>query len=227
VTHELADLYFGRDDAELDIAEGGLLLAGFLPTPAYKAARRARKHLIIGRKGSGKSAICRTLAAEDVPGLAIRLVTPDALSAEEIRRFELQGVEPGMAKRMLWRYVFATQVAKHLVAHTKAAHRRTPSAVSELHAFLVDNGELDVSRPKLYEIIKKLKGTLKLQAFGVSVEVGSPSEGTRADHQLEVIERHVELAIEELSCPADHPRLLLLVDQIGTCGPRRAKPTAS
>lgn len=71
---ELADLYFGRDDAEMDIADGGLLRAGFLPTPAYKAARKARKHLIIGRKGSGKSAICRTLAAQEDPELVTRLV---------------------------------------------------------------------------------------------------------------------------------------------------------
>jgi hypothetical protein len=214
VNFDLADLFFGRDDAELDIVEGGLLLAGFLPTPAYEAARRARKHLIIGRKGSGKSAICRTLAVQDGPGVVTALVTPDTLSADEIRRFELQGVESGMAKRMIWRYVLTVQIAKHLVAHAKAAHKKTPAVVNKLHTFLVDNGELDVSRPKLYESIKKLKTSLKLQAFGIAVEIGSPSEGTRADYQLEVIERHLELAIKELACPEDHPRLLILVDQL-------------
>jgi hypothetical protein len=214
VSLELADLYFGRDDAEMDIADGGLLLAGFLPTPAYETARRARKHLIIGRKGSGKSAICRTLVAQNDPERAIGLVTPDALSADELRRFELQGVDPGMAKRMLWRYVLATYVAKHLVAHAKEAHKKTPPAVSRLHDFLVDNGELDVPRPKFYETVKKLKASLKLQALGFSVEVSSPSEGTRTDHQLEVVERHIEEAIRELACPDGHPRLLLLVDQI-------------
>jgi hypothetical protein len=218
VSLELADLFFGRDDAEMDmnIAEGGLLPTGFLPTPAYEAARKVRKHLIIGRKGSGKSAICRTLAAGNEPGLVTKLVTPDALSADEVRRFELQGVESVMAKSMIWRYVLAIQIAKHLVAHAKTAHKKTPSSVSKLHTFLVDNGELDVSRPKLYEIIKKLKVSLKLQAFGAgaTLEVGSPSEGIRTDHQLGVIERHIKLAIKELACPANHPRLLLLVDQL-------------
>ncbi|MGH3377759.1 MAG: hypothetical protein ACRDP6_23800 [Actinoallomurus sp.] len=51
MSHDLADLYFGRDDAEMDIAEGGLLRAGFLPTPAYNAA-----------------------AAQDDPALVTRLV---------------------------------------------------------------------------------------------------------------------------------------------------------
>jgi hypothetical protein len=209
---DLEALYFGRDDAELDIAAGGLLLAGFLPTPAYEAVRRARKHLIIGRKGSGKSAICRMLVARSGDGPVTRLVTPDALSAEELRRFELQGVDPGMAKRMLWRYVLATQVAKHLVAHAGAAHRRTPPPVARLHDFLADNGELD--RPKFYEVARKLKGSLKLQAFGFGLEAGGSSEGTRTDHQLEVVERHIADAIAALACPPDHPGLLLLVDQI-------------
>jgi hypothetical protein len=215
VSLELADLYFGRDDAELDIADGGLLLAGFLRTPAYDAARKERKHLIIGRKGSGKSAICRTLAAGSEPELVTALVTPDSLSADEIRRFELQGVESVMAKRMLWRYVLAIQVAKHLVAHAKADHRKAvPASIGQLRTFLADNGELEESRPKLYEIIGKLKGTLKLQAFGISLEIGASSEGTRTDYQLELIERHIESAIKELACPADHPRLLVLVDQL-------------
>jgi hypothetical protein len=78
---ELGQLYFGRDDAEMDIAEGGLLHAGFLRTAAYDAVRNSRKHLIIGRKGSGKSAICRTLIGplqERFP-LQEQILTPDAV----------------------------------------------------------------------------------------------------------------------------------------------------
>jgi hypothetical protein len=48
---QLAQLCFGRDDEESDIAEGGLLPAGFQPTAAYSAASNGRKRLIIGRKG--------------------------------------------------------------------------------------------------------------------------------------------------------------------------------
>jgi hypothetical protein len=53
----LTRLYFGRDDAEHDLTDG-LLREGFLPTQAYEEALSGRKTLIIGRKGSGKSAIC-------------------------------------------------------------------------------------------------------------------------------------------------------------------------
>jgi hypothetical protein len=214
---ELGRLFFGRDDAELDIAEGGLLQAGFLRTGGYEAARTARKHLIIGRKGSGKSAICRTLAAEDDPAQATVLVTPDALSAAEIRTFELQGIPPAMAKGLIWRYVLAVQVAKYLVAHAERAHKKSsPSSIAGLRKFLVANGELDEQLPKFWQIVQKLKGSVSLEAFGVKagVEVTGPSEGIRTANQLDVIERRVGEAIEGLGCPDDHARLLILVDQI-------------
>ena len=84
-------LFFGRDDAESDLTDG-LLREGFLPTYAYEMALSGRKSLIIGRKGSGKSAICRQLAAEGgYPG-STALITPDDAAGDEIRRFELQGV---------------------------------------------------------------------------------------------------------------------------------------
>jgi hypothetical protein len=214
---ELGRLFFGRDDAELDIGEGGLLPAGFLRTSGYEAASTARKHLIIGRKGSGKSAICRTLAAENSPARATALVTPDALSATEIRTFELQGIAPDLAKALIWRYLLAVQVARHLVEHARAAHPKPHLAsVAALRKFLVANGELDDQRPKFWQVVQKLKSSVSLEAFGVkaAVEVGAPSEGIRTANQLDVIERNVGKAIADLACPDDHPRLLVLVDQI-------------
>jgi len=210
-------LYFGRDDAESDITEGGLLREGFLRTAAYDAAVEGRKRLIIGRKGSGKSAICMTLASAGVAGYVTSLVTPDAMSLDEIRRFELQGVTDVIAKSLFWRYVLSLQVAKHLVSHAAAAHRRSVPAVGVLRKFLTANGQsID---PKLHEqfwrAIQRLK-SLSLGAFGanLSVEVEAPSEGLKTFNQLEVVERHLLECLRALACPLDHDRLLLLVDQI-------------
>jgi hypothetical protein len=216
MSEQLARLYFGRDDAETDIAEGGLLQAGFLRTSAYDTVRAARKRLIIGRKGSGKSAICRTLAREDDPAQMTVLVTPDELSADEIRRFELQGIPPEKAKSLIWRYVLTTQVAKQVVTHAKAAHGKQPASVEALQRFLVANGELDEQRPRFWQIIQKLKGSVSLEAFGVkaTAELGGPSEGIRTANQLDLIDRNVGRSIRDLACPADHPRLLILIDQL-------------
>src|ERR1039458_5900850 len=105
-------LYFGKDDAESDFARGGLLRQGFMRTRAYDEALAGSKTLIIGRKGSGKSAIClmlkNDLQAED----RCSLISPDEISTDEIRRFHLPGIPPEQSKLLIWRYVFAVQVAK-------------------------------------------------------------------------------------------------------------------
>jgi hypothetical protein len=64
----LDSLYFGKDDAETDIRRGGLLAQSFLETAAYRAALDGKKWLILGRKGSGKSAICLKLSTGGEPG---------------------------------------------------------------------------------------------------------------------------------------------------------------
>ena len=136
-------LYFGRDDAEHDMADG-LLREGFLPTNAYEAALSGRKTLIIGRKGSGKSAICMRLTMDGVQAGGASLITPDDAAGDEIRRFELQGLTGETAKSLIWRYVFAVQAARHLVIHSKDAHgRRAPTSVRALRRFLRANGETE------------------------------------------------------------------------------------
>ncbi len=217
--YNLSDLYFGHDDAEMDIAEGGLLRDGFLTTEAYLAAKRARKHLIIGRKGSGKSAICRTLAAETSDELKTLLVTPDEISADELRRFQLQGITPEKAKDLVWRYVLLVAVAKWIVRYAatlKASHK--PASVDAIRKFLLTNKEADDPKfqEKLWQTIQRLKASLSLEAFGIKVgaNISWPSEGIRADSQLDVIAKNVKAALTDLRSKGTLPRLLILIDQV-------------
>jgi len=141
----LADLHFGREDAERDVTEGLLLRGGFLPNAAYRGALSGRKMLIIGRKGSGKSAICMQLMADGEGGHrgGKVLVTPDEAAGEEIRRFELQGLPGDSAKALIWRYVFAVHAARYVVDHAKGAHDggHKTDTVKALARFLKQNGE--------------------------------------------------------------------------------------
>ncbi|WP_328768630.1 P-loop ATPase, Sll1717 family [Streptomyces sp. NBC_00286] len=220
----LASLYFGKDDAESDIAAGGLLKAGFLETAAYKAVLDGRKMLIIGRKGSGKSAICVTLACDQNLPFHACLVTPDEISADELRRFELPGIRSPLAKELVWRYILAVQTAKYVVAHARDAHSESqPSSVAAVRKFLLENGEADDLNfhEKFWKVIKKLSSSLSLEAFGVKVGVndqptpgGAPPEGVRASGQLDVLEENIKIALDELQCPDGHPPIVLLIDQI-------------
>ena len=213
-------LFFGRDDAENDLTDGLLSGAVFRPNYAYREVLSGRKSLIIGRKGSGKSAICRQLAAADGhPGPCV-LITPDDTAGDEIRRFELQGVTADTAKSLIWRYLLAVHAARHLTQHAQPAHgRRAQPAVRALRNFLRANGEWSDAR--LYDRLRRgasglQSADLSLKAFGVEATLGvsGASEGARASRQLEVLEDGVADAFAELGCADAHPPLLYLVDQL-------------
>ncbi|MDX3231115.1 P-loop ATPase, Sll1717 family [Streptomyces sp. ME19-01-6] len=215
----LANLHFGREDAERDVTDGLLLRGGFLATAATRAAMSGRKMLIIGRKGSGKSAICMRLMVDGVHDGGKVLITPDDAAGDEIRRFELQGLPADSAKALIWRYLFAVHAARHLVEHAKAGHGRKPDSVKALHRFLKQNDELPGDRlgDRLAQGARGLQTALSLEAFGfkAGVELAhSPSEGARAARQLEVVEKGVAQAFADLGCAGAHGPLLLLVDQL-------------
>ncbi|WP_369231190.1 hypothetical protein AB5J56_07230 [Streptomyces sp. R21] len=216
----LGRLRFGREDAERDVTDGLLLRGGFLPTAASRAAMSGLKMLIIGRKGSGKSAICMHLMANGAHPGGKALITPDDAAGDEIRRFELQGLPGDSAKSLIWRYVFAVHAARHLVTHAKDGHGKRPDSVKALSRFLKQNDELPGDRlgDRLAQGARGLQTALSLEAFGfkAGVELAqAPSEGARAARQLEVVERGVAQAFTDLGCAdAAHAPLLLLVDQL-------------
>lgn len=217
-------LSFGREDAERDMAEG-LLRDGFRPTPAYRDVVAGRKTLVVGRKGTGKSAICMQLAAggavaaDAPPGAAALALAPDDAAGGELRRFALQGLNGDTARSLIWRYVFAVHAARHLVAHAREAHGRGGRGkVRSLRRFLRDNGELREANlvDRVVHGAKALRTSLALEAFGLRAEVQREggSEGARAQRQLEIVEQEVAGAFRRLGCAGTHPPLLLLVDQI-------------
>ncbi|MFI6467479.1 P-loop ATPase, Sll1717 family [Streptomyces sp. NPDC050538] len=223
----LAQLHFGREDAERDVQDGLLLRGGFLPNAAYRGALSGRKMLIIGRKGSGKSAICMQLKADGVGHYAAtELIPPDETAGEEIRRFELQGLPGDSAKALIWRYLFAVYAARHLVAHAKDAHGRRPDSVKALARFLKQNGESADGRfgDRLAQAARGLQTSLSLEAFGfkagLDLAQAPVSEGAQATRQLDVVEQGVAQAFRDLGCGtpgaggAAHGPLLLMVDQL-------------
>ncbi|MFF7231154.1 P-loop ATPase, Sll1717 family [Streptomyces sioyaensis] len=218
------DLFFGRDDAESDFASG-LLRHGFLPTYASEAARDGRKSLVVGRKGSGKSAICAHLDDCGYTG-PTALITPDDAAGDEIRRFELHGLTADTTKSLIWRYVFAVQAAQYLVTHADM-HRgwRLPPSVRALRDFLEANGEISEGRltERLRRGIHRLQSaTLSLKMFGFEASINTssdpgerPSEGARAVRQLDALESGVRTAFDDLGCPGSDERpFLILVDRL-------------
>ena len=218
-TLSLEQLYFGKDDAESDIARGGLLRQGFLRTKAYEAALQGTKTVIIGRKGSGKSAICLMLKATLEGSNRASLVTPDEISAEEIRRFQLAGIAPELSKHLIWRYIFSVQIAKYLITFAKGSPEHDAAKeVSELRRFLIDNGEVDdlSFTEKFWKVVERLKGSVSLEAFTIKLktELEHPSPGVQTSDKLDLIEGRVLAAAKKLGFNEQSDPFYLLVDQI-------------
>jgi hypothetical protein len=215
----VSGLYFGRDDAEHDAVDG-LLNAGFLATAAFEETLLGRKSLVIGRKGSGKSAICMRLTMPEVTQGHHVLITPDDAAGNQLRRFELDDLTDEVAKSLIWRYVFAIHIARHLVAaHARGVHGTSePKSVRQVRKFLRGNGQLADQRlqNRITTAIGGLSGTLSLEAFGVSLsaDLKSAPQGIRAAEQLAIIERGVAQAVADLGCADTHQPLLLLVDKL-------------
>ncbi|MDG4577084.1 MAG: hypothetical protein P9C36_15755 [Defluviicoccus sp.] len=217
----LDNLYFGKDDAESDMARGGLLAAGFLQTKAYESARSGKKVLILGRKGSGKSAICLILERELRKEGRVSLVNPDEISADEVRRFELAGIQEDQSKRLIWRYVFAVQIAKFLLRYSQGrldGNERASHAVGQVRQFLVDNNEVDDLSivEKFWRVVDKLRGKVALQAFGASasLEMTNQPQGILADQQLQRLEQKLNDAAVALKVTETSRPFYILVDQI-------------
>ena len=216
-------LYFGKDDAESDFAAGGLLQQGFLRTLAYDKALKGEKALFVGRKGSGKSAICLTLRSTLESEDRAALVTPDEISAEEIRRFSLAGISPESSKELIWRYVFAVQISKFLLKRTLSV--LVPSDEIKEHSkcirkFLSENSELEElsASSRFWRFVERLKGEVKFEAFSIKVGIGgevrAPSSGTAASDQLERLEKHLSTIAKLLAITAKSEKFFILVDQI-------------
>ncbi|MEU7791369.1 hypothetical protein [Amycolatopsis sp. NPDC049159] len=212
-------LFFGRDDAEHDMADG-LLREGFVATTVYEEVLAGRKNLIVGRKGSGKSAICMRMATSDPGPDRSYLITPDDAAGEVLREFTLEGLTAPAAKALLWRYVFALHAARLLVRHPRAVgrQRRRPASVGVLERFLRDNGELDDQ--SLYHRVtragRSLVSSVSLEAFGakLAVTTNNAPAGVRASRQLEIVEAGVRQVFDDLDWVERTGPLLILVDQL-------------
>lgn len=209
-------LYFGKDDAERDITSNGLLKVGFLKTSMYEIAKQGSKSLVIGRKGSGKSAICLMLDNNfsNNESTYSCVITPDAISADEIRRFELIGVNNEQAKKLVWRYIFLVHIAKFIIElHSKG--KINVDDIDKVRNFLISNGEMtDLTfQEKFWKIINRIKATFTLSAFGQEVELSSneaPNEGIKLESKMEFVEKYLKDIIKNLS---SH-KLYLLVDKV-------------
>lgn len=211
---------FGKDGADFE----DNLSNYFLETDVYKKALNASKSVIIGRKGTGKSAIFKFLQAKDTNNNFHRLfLEPDGIILEKsIENEDLGNLSTQLLKNAFWKYEFLVLMAKFYLSTVKkewGEEKKWTSEVKALRKFLVDNGEEE--ELKKFEKLKKISS--KFKSDGLKIKIAALGElvfnkKDKKDLEIEFLEslNRIEKFLLEIS---NYPlfqdkRFIIYIDKV-------------
>ncbi len=160
---ELQRLSFGESVAEREVEE---LSDYFVPIATYMEARETEHSIIVGRKGSGKTAILYKLAGELSPNPEnhVCIIKPVAYELEGILQMLRQALpiaEKGFLIESFWKFLIYTELAKSVCDHlaTLPVHYQQSDAEKELCKFVADNAPIIAQEfsIRLESVVRKLQ----------------------------------------------------------------------
>lgn len=125
---DLLKIDLGKDEAESDVN----LNKYFLRTGSYQKAKDGRKTLVVGRKGSGKSAILTLLQSESNNVL----ITPDQYSWSALKDYKEIGILPEQAHTNAWKLTLLSSIIWKMKEDDKIQER---SKLNKYYAYLNEN----------------------------------------------------------------------------------------
>jgi hypothetical protein len=169
---EAAGIGFGQDVAERDAG----LSRYFVQTSAFQRIRNNAKHIVIGPKGSGKSAILRELARDNNHTLVI---TPEHYATDVLKTlsttFYLTELAPFVAT---WKYTLLIEIFRSLVTNKIG----DATSIIALRKFLLERGHM-TSNLTLFERflrylrrIGRIKGKVGPAEAEISIDADSSEE---------------------------------------------------
>ena len=159
------DIHLGGVDAESDQDLGEY----FVDAPYVNNALRANSAHILGRKGSGKSALFRQLPdllERREPGTVVVLATPDQYAWGALRKYEELGFSSEAAHTNAWKYTLAVIAASELLSKHDHWPQEVWTHVKVLEKFLKDN--YPDGKPTLSTVAMQLT-SLDVSAFGLGL----------------------------------------------------------
>lgn len=210
MTHEAEDAValihdFGRDAAEQE-SIGNHLIQHFIQNEAYIKAAEASKTLIIGRKGSGKSAIFLFLKynLDKFENIRMAFLVPDDVSAKRLKDFTGHGINDQVSKILAWRYVLLVVIAKFVVetAEKWGEEKYWPEPARKVRKFLVENNETEdlSATEKISKIASKIKTgefTIKIAAVGeLGIKRQNDADGFALSDSIDRVENLLLKTIE-------------------------------
>lgn len=210
-------LDFGMDSAETD---QNFLAKAFLYTSLFDRIKDGKKHLVLGRKGAGKTAVCLKLYDYlSKQGARASLITPRDL--QKFRNAMLEKVSLNSAKSALlaWKYVFLVQLAEYLLEDAKSVYGSNylswPEPPRQVRKFIIQyEGGKTSWIEKTFHIIRSIKTIgIKTPAVEASVDVQNQSQETREldfDDKLDELTTAIRTSLQSLSITP----IYLLVDKV-------------
>lgn len=213
---DLQKLKFGSDDAERD-AKNGFLSKVFLKTSFYNRVREGERELVVGRKGSGKSALCLALkSALENEERSVVLVTPKLLSVPKIQQLKVNSISREESYVLSWKYVLLVKISFELIELVEKLNLEieghNKGLLREIKKFLFENGEIKKGFwKKLVEALNVFKKiSAKVGIFDVGFEASNQQSQVDAANLLEGFEEK----LKNLLISLDHIDITILIDRI-------------
>jgi hypothetical protein len=221
----------GSADAESDDA---FLRECFVDTGDLDALRdlTSPKRIIVGRTGAGKTALIRTLAAQEEHVIELR---PEELAlnflsnSNVLRFFEDAGTNLDVFYQLLWKHVLAVELIRHRFKITNEVNQRSffdrfadvfqrDRAKEQALRYFRDwgNNFWNETESRVREVTTKiendLRATLAGSVYAAKAEIGS-SEKLSAEEKREVVQRGAR-AVDQVQLSALSNVLRLFQDEI-------------
>lgn len=217
---DITKVTFGSDDAELD-KKRGFLDKVFLKTSIYHRCRNVQRELVVGRKGTGKSAICLMLKETfENEGITTILITPKWLSSHKLEQLKVSSINTDESYVLGWKYVLLVMIATEILREIKSATLPIPKQnkneikkyLKYLRKFLVANDE--VEHTLLESILKKsgIFSKFSIKAFGVEGSIETQQLKTQKDAADEL--ERVQTKLEVLLASLEKFQLVILIDRV-------------
>ncbi|SIS10691.1 hypothetical protein SAMN05880568_2809 [Microbacterium sp. RURRCA19A] len=124
----LGELDLGGSDAESDRR----LAEYFVTTPYVSEALAGRRTLFLGRKGSGKSALCTSLPELAPDGHIVRIVSPDKYAWSALPENERRNLLSAQAHTSTWLHTLTAELASAAFGAERAWSPAVSHALSEV-----------------------------------------------------------------------------------------------
>jgi hypothetical protein len=210
-------LWFGSDDAELE-EKRGFLNKVFLKTSIYNRVKNAQREIVIGRKGTGKSAICLMLKNTlESDGEKVLLITPKSLSQTKIEKLRLNSINDDDAYIMGWKYALLTTIGLELIKLAKRTKiikttKQIKPDLLYIQKFLESNNEIEKSALKKFFSKASIFSKVSLKIFNIegSAETRQVDVTKDTATELENFQSSIEIVLRELHIK----RYVILIDKV-------------